>query len=59
MVLFLFVCLLGATPRACGGSENRCGIGNVAAALSHSHSHARSVLPPTPQFVATRDPVTH
>ena len=50
-----------ASPTAHGSSPARGRISAVAAGLRHSHSNARSELhlQPTPQLVATLDPVTH
>ena len=49
-----------ATPEAYGSSQARDRIGAVAAGLPHSHSSAgsESLLRPTPQLMATPDPLT-
>ena len=49
-----------AEPVADGGSQARGSIGAVATSLRQSHSNASSepCLQPTPQFMATPDPVT-
>ena len=56
--LFFIFCPFRAAPVAYGGSQARGRIGDVAAGLHHSHSHAESepCLQPTPQFSATPDP---
>ena len=59
--LFFFFCLFAiswAIPTACGGSQARGQIGDVAANLHQSHSKARSEprLQPTPQLMGTPDP---
>ena len=53
--------LFRTTPVAYGGSQARGQIRTIVTGLCHSHSNARSELPPrpVPQFVATPDPFTH
>ena len=61
LFIYLFILLFGATPMAYGGSQARGLIGAIAVSLGHSHSKARSeqCLQPTPQLMATQDPLTH
>ena len=57
---FLFACLLfRAAPTAYGGSQARDLIRATAAGPHHSHSNPRSesCLQPTPQLMATLDPI--
>ena len=58
--VFVFVGLLfRVTPMACRSSQAQGGIRTTAAGLHHSHSNARSKpsLRPTPQLMATLDPL--
>ena len=56
-----FFCLFRAIPKAYGSSQARVESGAVATGLHHSHSNGRSGLhlQPTPQLMATPDPLTH
>ena len=58
---FSFFLLFRAPPEAYGSSQARGRIGDTAASLRHRHSNARSKphLQPTPQLIATPDPLTH
>ena len=58
--LFCLFFLLETHSFACGGSQARCWIRDVAAGLCHSHSHSNTgsglCLWPTPQLTAMPDP---
>ena len=60
-IFFVFFVFSRAAATAYGGSQARGLIGAVAAGLSQSHSNAGSKqhLQPTPQLMATLDPLTH
>ena len=56
--ILYFICLFGAAPVACGGSQAQGRIGVVAASLCYSHSTAGSkpCLRPTPQVTVMPHP---
>ena len=58
---YYYYCIFRAAPKAYGGSQAWGQIGTVVAGLCHSHSNEGSKLRlrPTPQIMATADPLTH
>ena len=55
-LIFIFICLCGATPMAYGSSQARSWIGAVAAGHSHGNAGSEPGLRTTPQLMATLDP---